>query len=66
MLELLKEEIEHKLTPRQREVLQLAMEGLSSAQIAKRLGLTQGTVKVHLHNVRKRLRSVLAEKDLIH
>jgi DNA-binding NarL/FixJ family response regulator len=36
------------LTPRQREVLELVTEGLSNAQIARRLFLTEFTVKQHL------------------
>jgi len=37
------------LTPRQREVLELVAEGLSNAQIADRLFLTEFTIKQHLY-----------------
>jgi len=39
------------LTPRQLEVLQLVAEGLTSAQIAKRLFLTEATVKWHVKQI---------------
>jgi len=37
-----------RLTPRQIEILHLVRDGLSNSEIADRLGLTPGTVKVHL------------------
>ena len=37
-----------QLTPRQLEVIELVREGLSNTEIAERLGVTPGTVKVHL------------------
>lgn len=36
------------LTPRQTEVVQCLAEGLSNKQIAFRLGLSEGTVKIHI------------------
>jgi ATP/maltotriose-dependent transcriptional regulator MalT len=39
------------LTPREREVLQLAAEGLSTSAIADRLVLSPATVKTHFSNV---------------
>jgi DNA-binding NarL/FixJ family response regulator len=53
------------LTHREREVLELMCEGLSNAQLATRLFITESTVKVHVHNiltklgVRTRLQAVL-------
>ena len=38
----------HGLTPRQTEVLQCLAEGLSNKQIAYKLGLSEGTVKIHI------------------
>jgi DNA-binding NarL/FixJ family response regulator len=37
-----------KLTPKQVEVLSLAADGLSNKQIAVRLGISEGTVKLHM------------------
>ena len=39
------------LTPRQREVLELIVEGLDNAQIAARLGVSERTVRAHVSNV---------------
>ena len=43
------------LTPRELEVVRLIAEGLRNKEIAERLTLTEGTVKVHLHNVYQKL-----------
>lgn len=54
------------LTPRQAEVLKLLAQGLPNKSIANALGVTEGTVKVHLIavfralNVRNRTSAVLA------
>jgi DNA-binding NarL/FixJ family response regulator len=43
------------LTPREIETVHLVAQGLSNLEIASRLGLREGTVKIHLHNVYKKL-----------
>jgi DNA-binding CsgD family transcriptional regulator len=45
-----------ELTPRELEVLRLVAEGLSDAEIAERLVLSQHTVHRHVANVRAKLR----------
>ncbi len=50
-----RDEFERALTPRQIEILALVSEGLSNAEIGKRLFLAEGTVKWH---VRKLLRAL--------
>lgn len=44
-----------ELTPRQLEIVQLVGDGLSNRMIGHRLGLAEGTVKVHLHNIYQKL-----------
>jgi two-component system nitrate/nitrite response regulator NarL len=44
-------EMAEKLTPREIEVVRLVVSGLRNKEIARRLTVTEGTVKVHLHNV---------------
>ncbi len=39
------------LTPREREVAALIADGLSNKQVAKRLGITVGTVKHYVHQI---------------
>ncbi|HEU4700672.1 MAG TPA: response regulator transcription factor [Gemmatimonadales bacterium] len=43
------------LTPRQREVLTLLAQGLSTAEIAARLGISVKTVEFHRHAIRQEL-----------
>jgi len=46
----------HPLTARQSEIAVLAAHGLSNKNIARELGLAEGTVKLHLHKAYSRLR----------
>jgi two-component system nitrate/nitrite response regulator NarL len=39
------------LAPRERELIKCVSQGLRNREIAKQLGVTEGTVKVYLHNV---------------
>lgn len=56
----------HKLTPRQMEVLRCLARGQSNKEIAYQLGLSQGTVKIHIaaifkaFKVRNRTQAVIA------
>ena len=43
------------LSPREQEVIELVVDGLSNKQIADRLGLTEATVKTHLTHVFEKL-----------
>jgi DNA-binding NarL/FixJ family response regulator len=43
------------LTKRRRQVAKLACRGLSNREIAEKLGVIEGTVKVHLHAVYEEL-----------
>jgi two-component system nitrate/nitrite response regulator NarL len=40
-----------KLTTRERQIVILVAEGLPNKNIARRFGLSEGTVKIHLHNI---------------
>jgi two-component system nitrate/nitrite response regulator NarL len=42
---------EKTLTPREREIAHLIGIGLSNKEIGRRLDISDGTVKVHLHNI---------------
>lgn len=43
------------LTTRELEIVRLAAEGLRNREIAERLTITEGTVKIHLHNIYEKL-----------
>jgi two-component system nitrate/nitrite response regulator NarL len=52
------------LTDRERQIMRLVSEGLSNKEIGRRLKITDGTIKVHLHHIFQKLeisnRTVLA------
>ena len=43
------------LTRREVQVTQLVSQGLANKAIAENLGLREGTVKIHLHNIYQKL-----------
>jgi two-component system nitrate/nitrite response regulator NarL len=43
------------LTVRERQIALLVCEGLSNKQLGEQLDLTEGTVKVHLHKIYRKL-----------
>jgi DNA-binding NarL/FixJ family response regulator len=44
-----------RLTAREREIVRMAAGGLRNRDIAERLFITEGTVKLHLHNIYQKL-----------
>jgi DNA-binding NarL/FixJ family response regulator len=45
----------NQLTPRENEVAALAAAGLQAKEIGDRLGIAEGTAKLHLHNIYTKL-----------
>ena len=43
------------LSPREREVMLLAIKGLTNKVIARELNITEGTIKLHLHRIYQKL-----------
>ena len=43
------------LTPRELEVVRMVATGMRNKQIAERLNITEGTVKIHLHSIYQKL-----------
>jgi DNA-binding NarL/FixJ family response regulator len=43
------------LTPREIEIVRLVAQGLRNKELANRLSITEGTVKIHLHNIYDKL-----------
>lgn len=48
-------EAERALTPREIEIVRLAGNGLRNREISARLGISEGTVKIHFHNIYQKL-----------
>jgi DNA-binding NarL/FixJ family response regulator len=44
------------LTRREAEVVRLVSQGLANKTVARELGVQEGTVKIHLHNIYRKLR----------
>jgi len=55
MASALREPVRDPLTPREREIVELVAHGLRNAEVAKRLTITEDTVKSHLNNVFQKL-----------
>jgi DNA-binding NarL/FixJ family response regulator len=43
------------LTPREAELVELVSQGLRNKEVAARLGISEGTVKIHLHRIYEKL-----------
>ena len=43
------------LTERERQIILVLSDGITNKEIGRRLGLTEGTVKVHLHRIYRKL-----------
>ena len=48
-------EASRTLTPRELEIVRMIAQGLRNKAIAERLSISEGTVKIHLHNVYEKL-----------
>ena len=46
---------QRQLTQRERQIVRLVSEGLSNKEIGRRLSVTDGTIKVHLHKMFEKL-----------
>ncbi|RUO24500.1 DNA-binding response regulator [Aliidiomarina minuta] len=49
-------DIQRHLSPRQQEIMQLLAQGLSNKEIANILGITEGTIRVHLSAIFKAIK----------
>ena len=44
------------LSPRETEIVRMVVSGLPNRELAQRLGLSEGTIKIHLNNIYKKLK----------
>ena len=49
------EEVRQALTPRELEIVRMVSAGLRNRAVADKLCISEGTVKVHLHNIYEKL-----------
>ena len=49
-------QISELLTPREIEIVRMVVGGLRNKEIADRLYISEGTIKVHLHNIYEKLK----------
>lgn len=47
-----------KLTPRELEILGVLAEGKTNKQIAKKLKISEGTVKIHMHSIFRKTNTI--------
>jgi DNA-binding NarL/FixJ family response regulator len=47
--------VAQSLTVRERQVIVMVAEGYANKEVARRLNLSEGTVKIHLHNIFQKL-----------
>jgi RNA polymerase sigma factor (sigma-70 family) len=50
------ERVMQTLTPREQEIVVMVVEGITNKEIARRIDLTEGTIKIHLHNIYEKLK----------
>lgn len=48
--------VQHNISPRERDVIELLIQGLSNPEIAKALFLSENTIKTHIKNIYKKVR----------
>ena len=64
------ERIIQTLTPREQQIVALVVEGMTNKEIGRRIELTEGTIKIHLHNIYEKLevpnRAALTALAVVH